>query len=183
MGEGKIISEVPAEKLHLLSKEELIELAKQEREAKAQLKQKNRHLEKENEYLRALTEELKQRILILEDQYVVIKNKLFGKSSERTSASDKDGPARSHKERKSRIQLPSQRYPNAPLIERSIALQELPYCKCCGSQMEDSGMTEDSEYLTAIPRQYLVVRQKRHKYRCGKCHERENAVSDIKLMN
>jgi transposase len=36
--------------------------------------------------------------------------------------------------------------------------------------MLDSGMTEDSEFLTVIPAQYLVIRQKRHKYRCGKCH-------------
>ena len=49
-------------------------------------------------------------------------------------------------------------------------LKELPDCRCCGTQMEDSGMTEDAEFLTAIPRQYFVVRQKRHKYRCGKCH-------------
>jgi transposase len=36
--------------------------------------------------------------------------------------------------------------------------------------MADSGMTEDAEYLTMIPKQYLVIRQKRHKYRCTKCH-------------
>ncbi len=36
--------------------------------------------------------------------------------------------------------------------------------------MKDSGMTEDSEYLTVIPRQYIVIRQKRHKYCCGRCH-------------
>lgn len=31
-------------------------------------------------------------------------------------------------------------------------------------------MTEDSEYLTVIPKKFLIVRQKRHKYRCGSCH-------------
>ena len=28
-------------------------------------------------------------------------------------------------------------------------------------------MTEDSEFLTVIPAQYFVVRQKRHKYTCS----------------
>lgn len=36
--------------------------------------------------------------------------------------------------------------------------------------MHDTGMTENCEYLTVIPRQYLIIRQKRHKYGCGKCH-------------
>lgn len=36
--------------------------------------------------------------------------------------------------------------------------------------MADSGMTEDSEYVEVIPVQYFVIRVKRHKYRCGKCH-------------
>jgi transposase len=31
-------------------------------------------------------------------------------------------------------------------------------------------MTEDSEFLTVIPKQYFIVEQKRHKYRCQKCH-------------
>lgn len=31
-------------------------------------------------------------------------------------------------------------------------------------------MADVSEYLTVIPRQYLIVRQIRHKYRCGCCH-------------
>ncbi len=31
-------------------------------------------------------------------------------------------------------------------------------------------MTENSEFLTAIPAQYMVIRQKRHKYSCGKCY-------------
>jgi transposase len=66
--------------------------------------------------------------------------------------------------------LPSLRYPNAPLIEKDIELAELPSCNDCGKQMEDSGLTEDSEQLTVIPKQFSVVRYKRHKYRCSCCH-------------
>jgi len=31
-------------------------------------------------------------------------------------------------------------------------------------------MTETSEFLTIVPKQYFIVEQKRHKYRCEKCH-------------
>src|SRR6202453_5546290 len=36
--------------------------------------------------------------------------------------------------------------------------------------MEDSGLTEESEFLTKIPAQYYVVVQVRHKYACRSCH-------------
>lgn len=36
--------------------------------------------------------------------------------------------------------------------------------------MSDSGLTETSEYITVIPKKYVVVRQHRHKYRCSSCH-------------
>ena len=36
--------------------------------------------------------------------------------------------------------------------------------------MKDSGMTEDSEFITVIPSKYLIILQKRHKYSCGGCH-------------
>jgi transposase len=31
-------------------------------------------------------------------------------------------------------------------------------------------MTEDREFITKIPAQFYVVREKRHKYRCSRCH-------------
>lgn len=37
--------------------------------------------------------------------------------------------------------------------------------------MKDSGLTEDSEYSTVIPRQFYVVKQKRVKYRCSSCQD------------
>ncbi len=37
--------------------------------------------------------------------------------------------------------------------------------------MKDSGLTEDSEYLTVIPKKYYIVKQKRVKYRCSSCQE------------
>lgn len=153
---------IPSEKFDLLTKEELIILLKGEQSLRAQMA-------KEVTRLRALNEELKQRSFCVEEQVIILKNKLFGKSSERSakgSSSGSDGD----KARKKRVLLPSERYPNLPLIERDITLEKAPSCGCCRSEMSDSGMTEDSEYLTVIPAQYYVVRQRRHKYRCEKCH-------------
>lgn len=154
---------VPIEKLSLLTKEELIEFYRLEQDYR-------RKLESEVRRLRALTEELEDKTLLIQDQYVVLKNKFFGRSSERSPAQiEKQSGSQEPRQKQRRVLLPSERYPNAPLIERDITLEALPDCACCGSQMEDSGLTEDSEALSVVPAQYLVIRQKRHTYRCGHC--------------
>lgn len=161
--EELIKAEVSVEKFDLLSRQELTEFARLEQKFRIKL-------QKEVEYLRATIEELKQKTLFIEDKYIVIKNKFFGKSSERSPKNPDSQEGTGNKSKKIKVQLPSQRYPNAPLIERDITLQRLPSCSLCRSQMQDSGMTEDSEFLTVIPKQYIVIRQRRHKYDCPKCH-------------
>lgn len=155
---------VPVERLELQSREGLITFIK--------LQQKvNESIMKENARLRALSAELGEQLVLVDEQFVVLKSKLFGKSSEREPVAKEEADRSSDKVgKKVKVQLPSLRYPDAPLIERDIELQQLPTCQCCGTLMQDSGMTEDSEYLTVIPKQYLIIRQKRHKYCCGKCH-------------
>lgn len=160
MKQQNIFDPVPRHRLEMFSKEELIEFYQAEQRVRIQF-------QKHNEELRALQQELLQKSFFIEEQYITIKNKLFGKSSERSS---KRSPTVGAGNKKKKVQLPSERYPNLPLIERDITLDQLPSCGCCGHQMLDSGMTEDSEYLTMVPAQYYVVRQRRHKYRCGKCH-------------
>lgn len=64
----------------------------------------------------------------------------------------------------------SERYPNAPIQVENIGFNESPCCPACGELTQDSGMTEDSEYLTTSPKEYIVVRQRRQKNRCQKCH-------------
>lgn len=127
-------------------------------------------INKDNDRLRAINSELEQKQLFVDEKFITIKNKLFGKSSERSSRIRFSSTAAS-KDKKKKVQLPSERYPDAPVIERHITLDNLPACKCCGSEMSDSGMTEESEYLTKVPAQYYVVVQVRHKYACRKCHE------------
>lgn len=174
----EILQEIPLDRLAHLSREELLaliqkgqKLVQELQNEKIQIQREKVQLEKENEFLEALAAELAERLMVVTDQYIHVKNKIFRKSSERSPKMGGSGkPPRDPKDRKSKIQLPSQRYPEAAIIEREVTLETLPECKCCGEKMVDSGMIEESEYLTTIPRQYLVVRQKRHKYRCGKCH-------------
>lgn len=146
----------------MFSKEELIEFYEAEQKVRIQF-------QKRAEKLEALNQELVQKSLFIEEHYITIKNKLFAKSSEK-SAKSSSHRGTGNQNKKKKVQLPSERYPNLPLIERDITLNTLPMCSCCQNQMSDSGMTEDSEYLTVVPAQYLVVRQRRHKYRCEKCH-------------
>ncbi len=161
-----IFAEIPITKLSLLTREELIFLFKGEQSLRIQL-------QKDVEYLRAFNGELAQKSYTVDELLITIKNKFFGRSSERSPKplpDEQSSSSAKKKNKKKRILLPSERYPDAPLIERHITLDVLPSCNCCGTQMRDTGMTEDSEYLTVIPKQYLVIRQMRHKYGCGKCH-------------
>lgn len=162
MKQQNIFDPVPSDRFQILSKEELIELAKQHQNIIGKFQ---KHIEK----LEALNQELSQRSFLIEGQYITIKNKLFGQSSEKSANRSTSNKVNSQ-DKKKKVQLTSQRYPNLSLIERDVVLDNLPDCACCGAKMSDSGMTEDSEYLTVIPAQYYVVRQKRHKYRCGTCH-------------
>ena len=157
-----LFDSAPVERYQLLSREELINLARGYEKIITVIN-------KDNDRLRAINNELEQKMLFVDEQFITIKNKLFGKSSERSGNSSSTSGV--NKDKKKKVQLPSERYPDAPLIERHITLDNLPVCKCCGTEMPDSGMTEESEYLTKVPAQYYVVVQIRHKYACRKCHE------------
>lgn len=164
MKQQNLFDPVPRHRLEMFSKEELIEFNEVQQKV---IDQFQRHIQK----LESLNEELEQKSFYIEEQFINIKNKLFGKSSEKKPRSDGENARRSGKKaKKKKVQLPSLRYPNAPLIEREVELAVLPQCSCCGTEMKDTGMTEDSEFLTVVPAKFIVVRQKRHKYGCGKCY-------------
>lgn len=163
MDQQHLFDPIPCNKYDLLTREELVVLHQGEQKMRL-------HFQKENEELKKQKDQAEQRSFLIGDQLVIIKNKVFGKSSEKSPKTEPRSANGSPKEKKVKVQLPSLRYPNAPLTEEDIELAELPDCSACGSKMEDSGLTEDSEQLTVIPRQFSVVRYKRHKYRCACCH-------------
>jgi transposase len=162
MKQQNLFDPIPCDKYDLLTRDDLVTLAKGYEDAIRQLQEK---LEKQNKEIL----KTEQTSFLLNEQVINIKNKLFGKSSEKSDK--KTPPNKAKKEPRKRILLPSERYPNLDVIEKLVELDKLPTCPCCTKEMKDSGLTEDSEYLTVIPRRYYVVKQKRVKYRCSSCQE------------
>lgn len=100
-----------------------------------------------------------------------VRRGFFGRRSERTSsggeaAAERTPPA----PRRNTTKQPSERYPDAQVQVDAIDFAAPPQCQACGEVMQDSGMTEDSEYLDVKQREFIVVQQRRHKHRCQKCH-------------
>jgi len=153
---------IPADKYDLLTKEEIVALHKDTEDL---LRQVIKH----NNELTAKLLSGEQKEFLLGEQLINIKNKLFGKSSEKSDKKSSSNKVK--KEPRKRVLLPSERYPNLDVIEKRVELDKLPMCQCCNKEMKDSGLTETSEYLTVIPRRYYVVRQERVKYRCSTCQD------------
>ena len=157
---------IPLNKLDTLSKEDFKILVQGLQDTVAQLRTLNTKLKSEQERKNLQT-------VLLNEQYILLRSKFFGRSSEKRPSSELKKVHEEFQQQfppKDRVQLPSLRYPNAPLFERDIEFKEIPNCTCCGERLKDSGMTEDSERLTVIPKKFIVERLKRHKYRCGSCH-------------
>lgn len=161
-----ILRPIPDELFPLCTRQDLVALLHGEQSIRMQMQERLDRLEAEK---RALEEQ----VLEIEGQYVRVKNKIFGKSSEKSGPdkpeekTPKSGEPSEKKDKGKR--LPSERYPNAEIIEKELKLDVLPACRSCGHEMQEAGMYEVSEYLTVTPKKYSIVRQIRHKYRC-QCH-------------
>lgn len=119
---------------------------------------------RENYALRNQTVTDEQLKLLMQEQLEIQRDGQYGVSSERYKKPLRpEGPKLPPKPR---LKKPSERYPNIPIREERIEESPLPACSCCGKEMKDSGMTEESEQLTVIPKKYEIVRQLRVKYRC-----------------
>jgi len=144
--------------------------------SKEELIQRNTLLEFElvqliraNYKLRELEISDDQAHLLLQEQLESLKGELYGVSSERYKKPEKKDTDTPKAPPRPRVKKPSERYPNIPVREQLIPMNPVPHCSCCNELMSDSGMTEDSEQLTVIPKKYEIILQKRVKYRC-KCH-------------
>jgi transposase len=165
VGEQKLFESEAVERYDHLTREELIEFLKVEKFI-------NREYQRLLRESKGFREELQERLMLVDDQRIWLRSKIFGKSSEKESRPDTAAvpSADAPKAKAPKIQKLSERYPNAPRIERHVELEDVPDCRSCGKQLSDSGMTENCEFLTVIPKQYFIVEQKRHKYRCAGCH-------------
>lgn len=122
---------------------------------------------KENYDLRNQKISDEQLNFILQEQLADLQNTIYGTSSERYKKPEDKKKEKS--EPKPRIKQPSERYPNIPVREELVPFDEVPLCDSCGKVMTDSGMTEESEQLTVIPKKFEIVRWVRPKFRCS-CH-------------
>lgn len=105
--------------------------------------------------------------LIMAEQLGDLRNSMYGASTERYKKPEIKQKIPTPP--KPRVKKPSERYPNIPVREVVIAMNPVPNCQACGSLMSDSGMSEDAEQLTVIPKKFEILLQKRIKYRCN-CH-------------
>lgn len=120
---------------------------------------------RENYELRKLKVTDEQIQLLLKEQLESLRDAQYGASSERYKKPvKKDEPKAPAKPR---VKKPSERYPYLPIREQCVVQDPAPSCPCCNMAMTPSGMTEDSEQLTVIPKKYEILRQMRMKYRCS----------------
>lgn len=174
----------------LLGKSEIFHLLQKSQLNEKHLSLDNVKLRAKNNRLEAMIRELKQGNLavslesVLEEERKAQQAALFSKSSERSTeeevaanyneglvipgANAPDEGSGGVKPKKYR--LPSARYPNAEVTEVHLTPESPQQCPCCNQEMRDTGLTEESERLTVIPRKVLIERQIRHKLGCTYCH-------------
>lgn len=145
MKQEDLLKTLNKQDLKKLSRSDLIELLLGEQDIRLQLENQNEKLEEER--------------LLLGQKYVIIKSKIFDRSSEKSPHKpiNNSGNKKDKKKRTNFSKLPSKRYPNLDIEEKDVELEILPTCQCCSSQMKNAGMTENSEYVTVIPKKYLIV--------------------------
>jgi len=158
MEQTNFLENTKTSKFDSFSKEDLISRQKL-------LEEENIRLIRENYELRQIHLSDEQLKLITAEQLMALNQTLYGASSERYKKPE--NRKKSPEPAKPRIKKPSERYPNIPVREISITLDPIPNCDSCNKQMSDSGMTEDSEQLTVIPKKYEILKYKRSIYRCG----------------
>jgi transposase len=120
---------------------------------------------RENYELRKLKITDEQIRLLMQEQLESLRAASYGVSSERYKKPVKDPAPKLPP--LPRVKKPSERYPGLPIRERCVVEDPAPSCPCCSKVMTPSGMTEDSEQLTVIPKKYEILRLMRMKYRCS----------------
>ena len=66
--------------------------------------------------------------------------------------------------------LPSEKFLDLEIKEKTICPEVSPICPCCSKEMQASGLFDITEKLEIIPKQYYMERTKRTKFNCGGCY-------------
>ncbi|MBK8201656.1 MAG: hypothetical protein IPK68_04830 [Bdellovibrionales bacterium] len=109
-------------------------------------------LVRENYSLRDQKLTAEQIKLIVAEQLTDLQASVYGASSERYKKPEDKKKKDPAVPEKPRVKRPSDRYPNIPVRVEIISMDSAPNCDACDKVMSDSGMTEDSEQLTVIPK-------------------------------
>jgi len=117
--------------------------------------------------LLTLAKEWRERIEVYESLLFKARRRMYGRSSERSGSESENKSLAPRGETTKQL---SERYPEATVVVEDINFPTPEACPACGEMMQDSGMAETSEYLDVRPKEFIVVEQRRHKHRCGKCH-------------
>ena len=122
----------------------------------------------------ALTRELvlKDQVFESQQKYCRLRTLIFDTRSEKSQKNSSNKKYKKKKDKKKAddtTKLPSERYPNVPIIKRVVDCIENPFCPCCGEKTKPSGMYSVSECLTVIPKKFIIIRQMRQKYACSDC--------------
>jgi len=156
-------------------------------------------LEKENAKLHERLKELSEQIALLRGQSKAVQlemeiarlqqqmdklqKELFGRSSERgVKKTDGNAVVKQKVQPKGHGPQPQM---NLAIEEREHELDEADQvCELCGGRLQEwSGQTEDSEEITSVKRQYILVKHKRKKYRCSCGSGPVTAPGPLKLIS
>jgi transposase len=107
-------------------------------------------------------------IVQLQQQNEQLRNKLFGRSSERRNKGKKNKGGKP-KNSPQRIRLPSDQFPDARIQECTIEDPVPPQCSECKESMTDSGLRETAERIEYKPIEIYIQRTNRVRYHCKCC--------------
>lgn len=158
MQEKEYSLDTTIKKYETLSKEELIKRIEV-------MDQELYRLVKENYSLRGQDPQPQQLSFVIEDQVGSLLDQLYGSKSERYKK-EKTIEDKQPKDPKPRVQKPSERYPNIPVKVNKVTIEPPPQCHQCGDLMFDSGLTENSQQITVIPKKYEIIETQRVVYKC-----------------
>ncbi len=108
----------------------------------------------------------------LQQQIERLRDKLYGRSSERRKKGKKKGARKrgnSNGGSTQRVRLPSEQFPDARIEECTLQDAIPPACDQCAQPMTDSGMRESAERLEYQPAEVYILRTNRVRYHCKCC--------------
>ena len=107
----------------------------------------------------------------LQQQVEQLRNKIFGRSSERRNKRKKNKRGKGGKPKNSsqRTRLPSEQFPDARIQECTVGDPVPPQCFECKESMTDSGLRETAERIEHQPAEIYIQRTNRVRYHCKCC--------------